>query len=218
MRGKLIVFEGIECSGKTTQSLRLICHLQDVFLKSLRDQGKITGITRTKEPGDTEPGQEIRKMLLDPSSDLDPYAELFLYFADRAQHVARVIRPALNRGYIVLCDRFSASTFAYQGYGRELDLDFIERTNHYAADGITPDLTVYLDLDPEIAIERMRKRGQIDRIEREGIEFHRRVKEGFDRVMDCDRTVRVDATLDEDEIAAFIQQEVGRYLREWYDL
>ncbi len=167
MAGLFLVFEGIEGSGKSLQLKFMARHLRERGVKPVV----------TREPGGTPLGQGIRRLLLD-DGDPSPLAELFLYLADRAQHVERVIRPALGDGRIVLSDRFYPSTLAYQGYGRRLDLTLVREANAWAVGRTRPHLIVLLDLPVEEALARIRKR-PLDRMEKEALEFHRRVREGF---------------------------------------
>jgi dTMP kinase len=171
MRGLLITFEGIEGSGKSTQLERLASRLR---LDGLP-------VATTREPGGTEMGDKIRDLLLDlRSTALRPKAELFLYLAGRSQHLETVIQPLLAKGAILLCDRFSDATMAYQGFGRRLknDPDFA-RVVRYAADGMQPNLTLLLDLDPGTALARVSGRGEINRLDRETLAFHARVRRGY---------------------------------------
>lgn len=170
MSGLFITFEGGEGVGKSTQIDRL--------KQSLEGAGHRVVLTR--EPGGTPIAERIREVLLDPDNEgMAPMAELMLYEAARAQHVGELIRPALDAGSIVLCDRFSDSTTAYQGAGRALDLNDVEILHHQATGGLMPDITLLLDLDPEIGLTRAKGEGVGDRIEKESIEFHTRVREGF---------------------------------------
>lgn len=166
MKGKLITFEGIEASGKSTLS------------KMLFDWLKRSGVEAilTREPGGTAAGEEIRKILLNASLRLDEKAEALLYAASRRQLVKEVIKPALNSGVIVVCDRFSDSFFAYQGYARGIDMEFLKAINREATEGIEPNLTFLIDLSVEEAFKRIREK---DRMELEGIEFHEKVRRGF---------------------------------------
>ena len=172
MMGKFITFEGGEGSGKTTQ-IQLLSQV-------LEKQGN--KIFLTKEPGgDKSICREIRALLLDTAHKdiLDDRAELFLFLADRAQHISKTIIPALEAGYIVLCDRFAASTFAYQFYARQAaDFDFIKSNNDFASRSLIPDLTIYIDIDPEIGIRRKEKQ-TLSRIDAESMEFHKKVQKGF---------------------------------------
>ncbi len=172
-----ITFEGIEGTGKSTQ----ITRVKEYF----EAQGK--EVFLTLEPGGSRVGQELRKMLLHvDNSDLTPITELFLYLADRAQHIAQVIRPALDAGKVVLCDRFADSTIVYQGYGRGLDTTVLRQLNEVAVDGMWPDLTIVLDINPEIGLKRAMLRNLEDgkakeegRFEAEHISFHNRIREGY---------------------------------------
>ena len=175
MAGRFITFEGGEGCGKSTQ-VRLLA-------ERLRTAGKDVLITR--EPGGTALAERIRALVREESDDPpNARAETLLFLASRAQLVAEVIRPALAAGTWVLCDRFADSTFAYQGYGRGLDLTELKRLNAFATDGLVPDRTVLLDVAPETAAVRMRVREQstcteADRMEKAGDGFHARLKGGF---------------------------------------
>ena len=166
-----ITFEGTEGSGKTTQ----INHLAN----KLSEAGY--SVQNTREPGGSNVGNQIREILLDPVNErLSATSELLLYAASRAQHVREVIVPALKNGKIVISDRFSDATVAYQGYGRNLDLVLINHLNQIATDGLAPDLTFLLNLPVEIGLQRASiSRVKLDRIERESLEFHKRVQNGY---------------------------------------
>ncbi|RZO52318.1 MAG: dTMP kinase [Prochlorococcus sp. MED-G132] len=175
MSGRLLVLEGIDGCGKTTQ----LRHLANWLPRSgLMPEGARLHLTR--EPGGTALGMALRKLVLHPPGDAspEPLAELLLYAADRAQHVAQLIRPALEQGHWVLSDRFSGSTLAYQGYGRELDLDLIQQLEQIATAGLVPDLTFWLELSVEESLVRRDARSN-DRIEAEGVDFLTRVATGF---------------------------------------
>ena len=174
--GIFITFEGIEGCGKTTQISRLA--------ETLRQQQFEVVVTR--EPGGCQISDKIRSILLDSNNKtMVPETELLLYAAARAQHVAQVIRPALQLGKIVLCDRFCDATLAYQGYGRKLEISVIEQLNHYACQGIEPALTLLLDLPVEIGLGRARKRNaqnhcqNEDRFEQESLDFHQRIRYAY---------------------------------------
>jgi dTMP kinase len=169
--GLFVTFEGVEGCGKSTHLRRLA--------GTLRAAGY--DIVETREPGGTELGRALRALLLAPSSaPPTPLAELLLYCADRAQHVASVIRPALAAGQVVLCDRFSDSTISYQGYGRGLDLDLVRTLDARARDGLEPSLTVLLECPVADGLARARGRtGETDRFERETLAFHEAVRRGF---------------------------------------
>lgn len=165
--GLFVVFEGGDGVGKTTQ----VTLVADELVARGHD------VVRTREPGATGAGKVIRDLLLSPSTgDLEPRAEALLYAADKAQHVAEVIRPALDRGAIVVCDRYVDSLIAYQGAGRVLAAEDVARLAHWATGGLEPDLTVLLDLDPTVAMAGLESP---DRLEDTGEEFHRRVRAGF---------------------------------------
>lgn len=171
MGGKLIVFEGGEGAGKTTQIRR-----SHDWLKGFLPSGYTVKITR--EPGGTELGQEIRTLLL---GDYNPgdLAELLLYAADRAHHVEQDLKPALANNTIILCDRYTDSTVAYQGYGRGIDRKLIAELNEIATQGLESDLTLWLDVPVEIGLLRAQNRGKRDRIEQADLAFHQRVRHGF---------------------------------------
>ena len=220
MRGKLIVFEGIEGSGKTTQ-IQYLRQWLDRTLFDRRPSGYPTGVIVTRQPGGTSVGQQIRQVLLEPSKTdegLTSTSELLLYAADRAQHVERILIPALETGHLVLCDRYILSTIAYQGYGRQLDLNLIKTLNAIATKGLNSDLTLWLKVDVVQGLERMAARGQADRIERAGIEFHRRVHKGFLAQSQGDKCVTVDGGPGPEEVAEKIQSIVYTYLQQWYAL
>jgi dTMP kinase len=171
-----ITFEGVEGSGKTTQIQRLE--------KYITQKGIPCKVTR--EPGGCPIGEKIRKILLNPDHrEMVPMCELLLYEAARAQHVKEVISPFLKKGGIVLCDRFSDATVAYQGYGRRIDLKWIERLNQFSSLGIRSDVTFLLDCPSDVGLKRALQRNRTlkqereERFEREEIEFHRRVRKGY---------------------------------------
>jgi dTMP kinase len=211
MSGKFIVFEGVEGSGKTTQIGQTAAWLET---NPQRDRS----VMITREPGGTKLGQQIRQILLDDLDNCVSYrTELLLYAADRAQHVEALIRPHLDRGDIVLCDRFTDSTIAYQGYGRGFDRDEIDRVNQLATGGLQSDLTFWLDLDVKIGLERVLLRGKPDRMERATIDFHQRVRQGYQELANVypDRIIRIDADRSPDEIQLEIQSTL-RQLK-WID-
>lgn len=176
-RGKFITFEGPEGSGKSTQARLLV--------QDLKNDGREVVVTR--EPGGTAIGDAIRAILLNPElREMDSVTELLLLAASRAQNVRQRVQPALERGCIVVCDRFTDSTLAYQGYGRRFDLKLLRSLNSIATGGVFPDLTVLLDLPVELGLERAKAlkkaeaRGQKgDRFEQEEMDFHRRLRDGF---------------------------------------
>lgn len=167
---RFVVFEGGEGSGKSTQSARLA--------ETLRAAGHEVVVTR--EPGGTTLGTSIRALLLDVRTrGLDPRAEALLYAADRAQHVAELIRPALERGAVVISDRYVDSSLAYQGAGRALARDEVAELSAWATAGLVPGLTVVLDVDPAVGLVRARGVDAPDRLESEPMDFHQRVRQGF---------------------------------------
>lgn len=201
-----VTFEGIEGSGKSTQLGHLAAHL------------RATGhdVVETREPGGTPAGLALRRLLLGPEAiPLEPLAELHIYCADRAQHVATVIRPALAASRIVLCDRFSDSTIAYQGYGRGLHLDTVVDLDAHARDGLSPALTFLLDLPVDEGLARARaRRGGGDRFEDAPVAFHQRIREGF-RVLAAAEPERfhvVDATAPVERVREQITAEMERRL------
>ena len=200
MNGKFIVFEGVEGAGKTTQIYQTA-----EWLQSMCSQDRAVVITR--EPGGTKLGQQIRQLLLDDSQMVTNRTELLLYGADRAQHVESTIEPHLQRGNIVLCDRFTDSTIAYQGYGRGFDLDEIDRVNQLATGGLQSDLTFWLDLDVTIGLQRVLSRGKPDRMELATLDFHQRVRQGYQELANIypNRIVRIDANRSQSVIQMEIQ-------------
>jgi dTMP kinase len=201
--GLFITFEGGEGCGKSTQS-RLL-------LKKLEQQN--VPVVLTHEPGGTALGNELRKTLKRKrDSSISPQAELFLLAASRAQLVAEVIRPALEEGKVVLCDRFTHSTMVYQGYGRGLDFTAIKMVNNMATRYLNPDLIILLDISPEQGLAR--KRSLKDRFELEDLSFHRRVREGYVKMAaaEPDRWLMIDASLPKGKIAEIIWDRVNRLL------
>jgi dTMP kinase len=204
MSGKFIVFEGVEGAGKTTQIYQTAA-----WLETQLDRSRSVIITR--EPGGTKLGQQIRQILLDDVDNcVSDRTELLLYAADRAQHVETLIRPHLDRGDIVLCDRFTDSTIAYQGYGRGFDRAEIDRVNLMATGGLQSDLTLWLDLDVTIGLARVSLRGKPDRMERAKLDFHQRVRQGYQELAKIypQRIIRIDAT----RSPAAIQMEIQSQL------
>jgi dTMP kinase len=201
-----VTFEGIEGSGKSTHLRHLAAFL--------RRAGHV--VVETREPGGTPAGAAIRRLLLGTGAvPLTPLTELLLYCADRAQHVSEVIRPALAAGGVVLCDRFSESTIAYQGYGRRLDLATVRAVDACARDGLAPALTFLLDCPVEAGLARARARAAPgDRFEREALEFHTRVRQGFHALAATEpgRFCVLDTRAPEDEIRTRVAAETERRL------
>jgi len=208
MTGIFITLEGGDGAGKSTQAELLEAWFA---MRGLE-------VVRTREPGGTRLGAEIRRLLLhggDEIGDVDARAEALLYAADRAQHVAKVVRPALERGAVVVQDRYIDSSLAYQGAGRPLDVAEIRGLSEWAAEGLWPSLTVLLDLDIDEAAKRRTARGGAsDRLEAEAAEFHGRVREGFlaCAAADPDRFLVLDAARPVDELHAAILARVAPLL------
>jgi len=169
MKSLFITLEGPEGAGKTTQTAMLKLYFQKRGFKVLQ----------TREPGGPPLSEELRRLVLEPGLKISAEAEALIYAAARAQHVRELILPAINKGVIVLCDRFIDSSLAYQGFGRGLDLDRLWEINLWAAGGTFPDLTFLLDLPVEEGLKRAGARGKRDRFEQEDLDFHRRVRQGF---------------------------------------
>lgn len=174
--GLFISLEGIEGAGKTTLIQKIIVHFQSM--------GK--DVLLTREPGGSDLGKKLRSIILNAEEKICPPAELFLFLADRAEHVQTCIKPALEQGKIVLCDRFTDSTVAYQGYGRGMDIAQLKMLNSLATQGLTPDLTIVLDLAPEMGLARANARNKEQnltvkegRFEAEALEFHQKIRAGF---------------------------------------
>ncbi|MEC4986053.1 MAG: dTMP kinase [Oscillatoria sp. PMC 1068.18] len=208
MSGKLIVFEGVEGGGKTTQ-----IELAKTWLCS--QLGKNVPVVVTREPGGTDLGQKIRQLLLKEETEpIGDRTELLLYAADRAQHVSNFLQPWLDKKALILCDRYTDSTIAYQGYGRGIDLNLIRQLNEIATGGLESDLTIWFDVEVEIGLSRAKKRGASDRIEQAEIAFHRRVQQGFTELAATNKSrfVRVDANLPVDQVQKQIEQIFREFL------
>ena len=203
MSGALITLEGVEGSGKTTQMMRLE--------RWLRQQGR--KVEHTREPDGTKLGLAVRRLFERPGVHTKPLVEVFLFMAARQQHVAQVIGPALARGAVVLSDRYTDATLAYQGYGQGLDLQTIRDLNVLATGGVMPDLTLLLDLDPVAGMRRIAGR-PLDAFERMDLDFHRRVREGYLEIARADkrRVLVFDAAGDPDRLHAEIAREVDEAL------
>ncbi len=203
--GKFITFEGTDGSGKTTQ-----IKLLEEYLKN-----KGYEVVLSREPGGTKVSELIRDLILDPANtEIVPLTEMILYAASRAQHVAQIIKPSIEAGKIVICDRFVDSSYAYQGCGRGLDLRSIADVNRVAIDGISPDITFFLDINPETAIKRRINATGADRIEQEKLDFHKRVYEGYKKMslLFPDRIMTIDAEKPIDEISFQINEYIDTIL------
>ncbi|SFK88972.1 dTMP kinase [Geodermatophilus ruber] len=205
LRGLFIAFEGGEGAGKSTQVRRL--------QEWLTAEGRPA--LATFEPGGTPAGAAIRAIVLDRAhTGLSPRAEALLYAADRAQHAHAVLRPALAAGEVVITDRFVDSSLAYQGAGRTLSLEEVRTLSRWATEGLRPDLTVLLDLPPEVGLARARGRAAADRLESESLDFHQRVRTTFRALAAAEpgRYLVLDATRPADELAADVRARVGALL------
>lgn len=201
--GAFIAFEGGEGAGKSTQERLLAEHLTAAGHE----------VVRTREPGGTPAAEAVRNIVLSPQfTGLDARSEALLFAASRGEHVARVIRPALERGAVVVCDRYLDSSVAYQGYGRGLGAERIRGLSLWATNNLLPDLTIVLDIDPLIGLKRITNP---DRLEAEPIEYHVRVRAAFLEIAGADphRYLVVDANLPKGEIAAEITKRVGLLFR-----
>ena len=201
MRGVLVTFEGVEGSGKTTQMLRLA--------RWLKRQGY--PVEQTREPDGTPFGAAVRRLF---EHDVPPLAQTFLFLAARHQHVVERIRPALRARRVVLCDRYTDATVAYQGHAGRLEPELIRELNLRATGGVLPDLTLLFDLDPAVGLRRIGRRHR-DHFERQALAFHRRVRRGYLEIQRAEpKRVRVvDAGRSPDAVAADVQAIVGEFLR-----
>jgi dTMP kinase len=230
MLGKLIVFEGTEGAGKTTQiELARQWLLNSGWTQRLVPEQPVVV---TRQPGGTPVGQRIRQLLLDASLSADDpicdRTELLLFAADRAQHVASWILPNLQAGRIVLCDRFTDSTVAYQGYGRGMDRNLIEQLNQIATAGLVPNLVLWFDLPVTTGLQRVKTRSDAsgnsdpapvqDRIEANTLEFHQRVQAGFlaQASQSPQRMIRIAADQSPPQVSAEVQTVLQTYLQQWY--
>ena len=170
MRPGFFVLEGVEGSGKSTLIKSLYAALESLDHK----------VILTREPGGTQLGIKIREILLqDKTSKTSPISELLLFYADRAQHLEEVIKPSIDENKIILCDRFIYSTIAYQCFGRGLEISLIKSLNKLVVSDHTPQGVILLDIDPNISLQRVKKRGEVDNFEKENLEFHQRIRRGY---------------------------------------
>lgn len=205
MRGLFITLEGGDGAGKSTQ----IRNIESFFDK------KELVVVHTREPGGTAISEKLRDILLDGgNSEMDPVTEMLIYAAARAQHVREFVKPALEGGRIVICDRFVDSSIAYQAYGRGLG-DMVSIVNSYATDDLAPDITFWMDIDPKEGRERVSKTGDFDRLEMEQLDFHYKVRDGYKALCSKypERIKRIDASRTVDEIS----RDIEGYLEELCD-
>ena len=202
--GLFVAFEGGEGVGKSTQISRAASWLGERGLT----------VVVTREPGGTDLGRELRRLVLDPAGHVTPRSEALIYAADRAHHVETVVRPALAAGSVVLTDRYVDSTLAYQGAGRGLTVDDARVVTDWATGGLLPDLTVLLDLDPRTGLARAGARSALDRLESAAIEFHEAVRAGFLALAGADpqRYLVLDASQDVEALAGRIRQAIDARL------
>ncbi|MCH7609737.1 MAG: dTMP kinase [Chloroflexi bacterium] len=196
-----VTLEGPEGGGKSTQAQRLTDHLKN------RGQD----VLFTREPGGTEIGDQIRRIIMSlENKSMSPEAEFLLFSASRAQVVRELIRPHLERGGVVVCDRFYDSSLAYQGFGHELDLALLQTITGFVTGGLVPDLTLLLDLTSELGLERRKQDGRWNRLDDYDLAFHERVRAGYLQLADAEpeRWVRIDAAQTEDEIQSQIRAAV----------
>jgi dTMP kinase len=206
-KGFFITFEGNDGSGKTTQILRLTDYLKEKGLE----------VVLLREPGGTPIGEKIRHLVLDNENQgMCLMTEMMLYAASRAQLVHSVIRPGILAGKAVICDRFVDSSYAYQGIGRELGLDTVRTVNQYAIGDCMPDLTFFMDIDADTAMARRNAKGEAaDRIESEKMDFHRRVYQGYNQLVELypDRIKRIDVSVSPDKVFESIKAYVDALLK-----
>lgn len=173
MKGLFVSLEGNEGAGKTTAAYTL--------KEELEKRGY--PVLYTREPGGSQIAEQIRNVLLDPNNtNMDPKTEAILYAASRRQHLSEIVRPALKKGMIVLCDRFIDSSLVYQGIARDLGIEEVEALNMYATDNLWPDLTLLLLVDVETGLDRVKKRGEMNRLDQESLSFHKDVKKGYELI------------------------------------
>jgi len=202
----LVTFEGIEGSGKTTQA--------DLLYAYLKEKGY--SVIKTREPGGTGLGEALRDVLLRKDMRVFPLSELLVFMAVRAQHMEEVIFPALAEGGIVLCDRFVDATYAYQGYGRSIDLGIIETFNRLVTKGVRPNLTILLDCDVDRAFQRKAAANQhMDRFERESLSFHRKIREAYLKLSEEDskRFFVIEPSVDIERAQRTIREKVESLIK-----
>jgi len=209
MKGKLIVIEGVEGAGKSSQ------------IKTIKDSLISLGISPddivlTREPGGTPFAEEIRALALTNREEtVDPMTELYLMFASRQQHVTQKIKPLLEEGKFVICDRFLLSTYGYQGYGRGIDLSLIKTLSQNVLGQIVPDLTLMLDIDPAVGLQRACSTGEPDRIEKSKLSFFDKVREGMK--LSLDEVTKIGVVIDAGKSLEEVTAEVSNSIKKWAD-
>ncbi|MDI9499584.1 MAG: dTMP kinase [Acetivibrionales bacterium] len=204
-RGLFVTVEGTDGCGKTTQIRNIIDHLSSLGCR----------VVLTREPGGTRISENIRSIILDPTfTEMHSITELMLYSAARAQLVEQVIKPSIAKSETVICDRYIDSFYAYQGYGRGLDMDMLKKITSLAIGDMIPDITIFLDLDPEIGLRRRMNAANGDRIENEQIEFHRRVYDGYKQLAreNPDRIKIIDASRSVEEVWQDVRRQLDMAL------
>ena len=203
-KGIFITFEGVDGCGKTTQINKLNEYLKEKNYKTVV----------TLEPGGTEIGKNLRQILLHHKGYVANGTELFLYLADRAQHTQEIVIKNINEGCIVLCDRSIDSTVAYQGYARGIGMDNVLKANSFALDKL-PDLTIFIDVTPDVALKRLSGRDKADRLDLEAMDFHQKVYEGYHKVLEMypDRVVRIDGNKPLEEVTKDCIKVILDYLK-----
>jgi dTMP kinase len=194
-KGKFITVEGPEGAGKTT--------IIDMLASNLAEEGY--QVLQTREPGGIEIAEQIRSVILDKkNTKMDPRTEALLYAAARRQHLAEKVKPALDEGYIILCDRFIDSSLAYQGHARGLGIEEVYSINSFAIEGMMPELTLYFDIEPEAGLERINqhKGREVNRLDLEKLDFHHKVREGYLKLMELypERIFKIDASRPLEEV------------------
>ncbi len=206
MKGHLITFEGLDGCGKSTQASLLSAYLEE----------KGMPVLVTREPGGPPISEKIRELILDPSHrEMTRLTELFLYLASRSQHVIQVIMPALEKGFLVISERFTDSSVAYQGYGRGIDPEVVKGLNRLATHGLSPQLTFVLDISPQLALERVEGCRPKDRLESQNLEFYIRVREGYLALGREEKRINlIDGRREIEKVGEEIKDIVNSFLKE----
>lgn len=205
MNGKFITIEGIDGSGKSTMSQRIV--------DKIKERG--FGVILTREPGGTDVSEKIREVIL--HNDIDSKTEVLLFAASRREHIVKKIKPSLEKGIFVVCDRFLDSSIAYQAYGRGLDKQEILSINNYALGGVKPDVTLYFDVDVERGLARTQKRDDNNKLDRESVEFYEKIKSAYDDLLfeEPERIRRVNANAELVAVEKEVDELIERMFMEW---